>query len=159
MNLFLVAAVLPLFICETELPSTSMEVRSSISAPASLELEVNHHFGADSVPVAMGVVTARDLIDLQAKATTLKKLGDHFVVPFQSKNCDYFGPELFSCFSRDETNINGLKVSGYGFTTRVVHSQIYDYDFKSHQVVFSFFYNGIGYDMPMSYSPAECRFK
>ena len=151
--------VKPSFRCETELPTTTMEILPANTSEGDLKFRVSHHFGLKNLPIASGVITNNDFAYLQAKAEVLKKLGESFSVPLKSKNCEKFADDVYSCFSAEPFEINGTKVSGYNFTTRVVNTKVYDYDFKSHQVVFSFYYQGMGYDMPMNYSPEECKFK
>jgi hypothetical protein len=146
----------PEFKCETELPSTTFE---AVSTKSSVQLKVDHHFGLDSIPVQIGVVTANDFPYLQAKAEVLKKLGESFQVEFKPENCESFGEHLYSCFSRDTIRINGAEIHGYSFLTRVVTSKVYQYSFKTTQMVFSFIYQSMNYDLPMAYGPGECAFK
>lgn len=153
------AVVKPSFRCQTEMPTTTMEILPANTSDGDLKFHVTHHFGLKNIPVASGVITSNDFANLQVKAEVLKKLGEDFSVPIKSKNCENFGPEIYSCFSAEPFEINGTKVSGYNFSTRVVNTKVYEYDFKSHQVVFSFFYQGMSYDMPMNYSPDECQFR
>ncbi|WII72727.1 hypothetical protein QJS83_02435 [Bdellovibrio sp. 22V] len=135
-----------------------MKSFNSQSEPTT-EMQIVHHFGADAVPVHNGVVTAYDFAHLEKKSKLLRKLGDKINVTFKTKNCETFGDDLYSCSSSDPIEINGLDIKGYSVVTRLVETKVYEYSFKAHQVVFSFLFEGMNYDIPMSYSPEECRFK
>lgn len=150
----------PEFTCMTELPTTTFYVRSKGSQSEPLtELKVVHHFGANTLPIHNGIVTAVDFPYLQQKANLMKKLGDSFTVNFKTEKCEISGPGLYSCASSTPIEINGIDIRSYSFVTRVIETKVYEYTFKSHQVTFSFVFEGMNYDMPMVYSPEECNFK
>lgn len=149
----------PEFSCSTEFPTTSFYAVSNNNSatPQTILKMVNHH-GGDYIPVHTGTILASDLVYIQEKAALLKKLGKGFAVTFDTKKCTVSGPELFACGSSEHTEINGIPVTSFAFTTRVIDTKVYEYTFKTHQVNFSFTYKGMSYDVPMTYSQAECNF-
>jgi len=150
----------PEFTCMNELPTTMFIATPMKSAGEEfVEFKVVHVFGAGNAPIHNGVITMNDLPYLKAKGEVIQKLGDQFVVKFKKSNCQKFGDGLFSCAFSEEVEINGTKIEGYSFATREMNSKVYDYNFKSRQVVFSFLYESMSYDMPMDFSETECQFK
>lgn len=147
------------FRCMTELPSTTFELKTiSLSNKSQTTLTMTHHMGSDYAPIQSGVILASDLPSLKDKSDLIKKLGDELVLKFDSNACSISGPGLYSCASRNALDLNGVSVSGFGFSTRVVETKIYEETFKSHQINFYFIHQGISYDIPMSYSEQECTF-
>ncbi|AHI05557.1 hypothetical protein BDW_05245 [Bdellovibrio bacteriovorus W] len=150
----------PSFYCGAELPLTSvMAEPSSSDAKAPVIFKIKHHFGAHTAPVFSGVVTMADLNHIQEKISLYQKLGDEIVIAFDKQKCENFGGSVWSCFRNDSFDLNGVPLKGVSFTTREVETKVYDYVFKSYNVVFSFILDGRSYDMPMSYSSDECHFQ
>lgn len=153
--------ITPNFTCMAELPTTSFYAKpiKNEDGDELVEFKVQHHFGVDNAPMFQGVVTGHDFPYLQQRLEVIKKLGNTFTVKFKKVNCLKSGDELFSCGSGSDSEINGVPVTGFGFTTRVIDTKVYEYKFKSNQVTFSFTYDGMSYDIPMQYGPDECNFK
>lgn len=150
----------PKFYCGAEMPLTSVTaIPSSSDAKAPVIFKIKHHFGAHTVPVFSGVVTAVDLPHIQEKIALYQKLGDEIVIAFDKDRCENFGGSVWSCYRSENFDLNGVPLKGGGFTTREVETKVYDYVFKSYNVVFSFIFEGRSYDMPMSYSTNECHFE
>ena len=147
------------FSCMTEFPSTTYELKTDTSKKdAEVQFTVIHHFGTKNMSIHQGIITPYDFPYLQAKAEVMQKLGDNFTVSFKKDRCEVSGPELVSCGSSTPAMINGIEVRSYGLVTRVVETKVYEYTYKTHQVTFSFVYGGMNYDIPMSYTPQECKF-
>lgn len=148
------------FTCMNELPTTSYAAKpvKNQDGDELVEFKVTHQFGAANAPVFEGVVTGHDFDYLKQKLEIIKKLGDSFTVRFKKSKCEKSGEELISCSSNVETEINGTKVDGFNFVTRTVETKVYEYTFKTNQVTFSFIYDHMYYDMPMTYQPGECAF-
>lgn len=147
------------FTCMTEFPTTTFELKTeALKQDADVKLTLIHHFGTENMPIHHGLITPSDFPYLQTKAEVMKKLGDNFSVSFKRTRCEVSGPELVSCGSAAPAIINGVEVSSYGLATRLVQTKSYDYIFKVHQVIFSFVYKGMFYEIPMSYNPSECKF-
>ena len=170
MKLSILALLLPLtafaktaekvdFVCMTEFPTTTYELKEQDVKNGDVYFSVTHHFGTKNMPIHNGIITPSDFPYLQKKAEVMKKLGDNFMVVFKKDRCQISGPELYSCASSKPTDINDVEVRSYGVVTRIVETKVYEYSYKTHQVVFSFVYDGMNYDIPMSYTPEECQFK
>ncbi len=153
--------VTPDFTCMNEFPTTAFYSKPIKNADGDelVEFKVVHHFGAKNAPIFQGVITAHDFPYLKQKAEVMEKLGDTFTVRFKKVKCEKHGEDLFSCAASGDSEINGVKVGGFGFVTRVIDTKVYEYSFKSHQINFSFIYNDMSYDMPMTFNPEECSFR
>ncbi|HEX7674571.1 MAG TPA: hypothetical protein VF412_10380 [Bdellovibrio sp.] len=153
--------VTPDFTCMNELPTTAFYSKpiKNQDGDELVEFKVEHHFGAQNAPIFSGVVTAHDFPMLKEKADVMKKLGNTFTVRFKKVECEKHGDQLFSCGHGDDVEINGVKVGGIGFVTRVVTTKVYEYTMTTNEVNFSFILDGMSYDMPMSFGPDECTFR
>lgn len=147
------------FTCITEFPTTTYELKTDTSKKdPEVLFSVIHHFGTKNMPIHNGIITPSDFPYLQRKAEVMEKLGSDFTVSFKKERCEVSGPELVSCGSSTPAIINGTEVRSYGLVTRLVETKVYEYTYKTHQVVFSFVYEGMNYDIPMQYTPQECKF-
>lgn len=158
---FAVENLTPNFVCKNELSSTaffSTPVKSA-EGDDSVDFKVVHYFGAANAPIFDGVVIGSDLPYLKQKSEVIKKLGDSFTVQFKKSKCEKTGDGLYSCFSNVPVTINGVQINGYNFVTRTVETKFHDFTFKTRQLIFSFIYDHIYYDMPMNFTLEECDFK
>lgn len=154
------SAAAPQMNCSGDMPSTVFEMKSTQEdSKEVMKLRVKHFFGTDYAPIHSGVITANDIPYLAKKGEIIKKLGDEFVVDFQPERCEVFGEGIVNCYNSEKQKINGVAVSGTSFTTKTIETKVYDYTFKGHQVVFSFIFDSVMYEIPMNYSPEECLFK
>lgn len=146
----------PTISCESlDVPTTTYKL--SPGADKKTIMKVKHFHGTAYAPIHSGVITGSDLGYLKMKADVIAKLGDEFTVTFDQ--CENFGEALWACSNANKQEINGVKLSGTGFNTRVIESKSYDDVFKSYQVIFNFIYEGMMYEMPMNFSPEECVMK
>lgn len=154
------AQSIPGFSCMTN-PVTSdvfLQLAKSQENKGKLELGIVHHYGVKGMPFHEGIITPSDFDYLKNKADVMMKLGSSILVTFDPADCEVTGKELLACHSNKKTKIGSLDVNSYRIVTRTKETKVYEFSFQENQMTFSFVFEGMTYDMPLSYASQDCKF-
>lgn len=144
------------FACVTGIPSTTFSVAQN---KEFLNVAVIHHHGLELMPIFNGVLTRRDIPELQRQSDSMAKLGQKMQVNFPMNKCSFYGEGVFTCYHGDKIKIDGDEYDIFAIHSTLSAVKGQGYEFQHRTLTLSVYVNNKRQQISMDYEVEDCSFE
>ena len=142
--------------CASNPGTTTFEVRTEGD---QVIVRTTHVNGVDYMPIHEGVIVPHDFAYLTAKMNVLKLTGAQNEFKFPLSKCKIFGHGIMSCAQGERKTFGDTEIEAMNFYTAKTAEKVFDFAFTGWKATISLHAYGLPVmDVPMNYSPEDCKF-